>query len=108
MRIFKWLIGIVLVLGLVYFAGPHPTTPVYTAALPTVPSNATELEATIDLKEKTHNTRPNNEARIVWANDSIKQKTPFAIVTCMDLVQVKRKGIQCTKIMRKHLVVICI
>lgn len=80
MRIFKWLIGIVLVLGLVYFAGPHPATPVYTAALPSIPSNPAELEATIDLNEKKHHTRPNNEARIVWANDSAKQKTPFAIV----------------------------
>ena len=80
MRIFKWLIGIVLVLGLVYFAGPHPATPVYTAALPSIPSNPAELEATIDQNEKKHHTRPNNEARIVWSNDSAKQKTPYAIV----------------------------
>lgn len=80
MRIFKWILGIVIVLGILYIAGPSPSTPVYTTTLPTIPSNPAELEATIDLKEKTHNTRPNNEARIIWANDSAKQKTPYAIV----------------------------
>lgn len=80
MRIMKWFLGIVLLLSIVYIVGPNPSTPVFTAILPTIPSNPAELEATITLKEKAHNTRPNNEARIVWANDSIKQKTPFAIV----------------------------
>lgn len=80
MRIFKWLMGIVLVLGIVYSVGPNPSTPVYTTTLPTVPSNSAELVAYINTNEKKHNTRPNNEARIVWANDSVKQKTPYAIV----------------------------
>ncbi|MBC7686550.1 MAG: alpha/beta fold hydrolase, partial [Aquabacterium sp.] len=30
--------------------------------------------------EATHKLRPDNEARIVWANDSVKQKTDYAIV----------------------------
>lgn len=80
MRLIKWLLGIVLLLGLVYLVGPNPSTPVYTATLPTLPSNPAELEATIHSNEKKHNTRPNNEARIVWVNDSVKQKTPYAIV----------------------------
>lgn len=80
MRILKWLMGIVLVLGIIYFVGPNPSTPVYTSTLPTIPSNPAELEASIHSNEKKHNTRPNNEARIVWANDSVKQKTPYAIV----------------------------
>lgn len=80
MRILKWLLGIVLVLGLVYFVGPTPSTPVYTSTLPIIPNNPAELVAYINTKEKKHNTRPNNEARIVWANDSVKQKTAYAIV----------------------------
>lgn len=80
MRLIKWLLGIVLLLGLVYLVGPNPSTPVYTATLPTVPSNPAELEASIHSNEKKHKTRPNNEARIVWANDSVKEKTPYAIV----------------------------
>lgn len=80
MRILKWLMGIILVLGIVYFVGPNPSTPVYTSTLPTISSNPAELEASIHSNEKKHKTRPNNEARIVWANDSVKQKTPYAIV----------------------------
>ncbi len=80
MRIMKWFLGIVLLLSIVYIVGPNPSTPIYTATLPTFPSNPAELEATIHSNEKKHTTRPNNEARIVWANDSVKQKTPYAIV----------------------------
>lgn len=80
MRIIKWFLGVIAVLSIVYLAGPNPTTPVYNTSLPTIPAEPAALEAFIQSNEKKHNVRPNNEARIVWANDSMKQKTPYAIV----------------------------
>lgn len=80
MRIIKWFLGVIAVLSIVYLAGPNPTTPVYNTSLPTIPAEPEALEAFIQSNEKKHNVRPNNEARIVWANDSMKQKTPYAIV----------------------------
>lgn len=79
MRFVKIILGIVLVLVVVYFVGPHPSKPIYGQALPTVPSTATELEQYISQEEAKHQVKKDNEAKIIWA-DSTKKKTPYAIV----------------------------
>jgi pimeloyl-ACP methyl ester carboxylesterase len=79
MRWLKRLLILVVILLIVYFLGPAPATPKYDTAMPSVPS-IDSLERFIANKEAAHKLRPNNEARIVWANDSIKQKTKYAIV----------------------------
>ncbi|ULQ55402.1 alpha/beta fold hydrolase [Flavihumibacter rivuli] len=76
----KWLLAIPVVLGIAYIAGPNPSTPVYDPALPEVPASATELENHIKTMEAAHKLRPDNEARIVWANDSTREQTEYAIV----------------------------
>ncbi|WP_026750877.1 carboxylesterase [Sediminibacterium sp. C3] len=80
MRIIKWFIGFIALAGVVYLLGPNPATPVYNTTLPNIPEAPAVLEALIQSNEQKHKVRPNNEARIVWANDSVKQKTPYAIV----------------------------
>lgn len=68
-----------LLLLIVYLAGPNPATPKYDTSLPVIPANDS-IENFIAFKERAHKLRPNNEARIVWANDSLKQTTDYAIV----------------------------
>ena len=80
MRFLKGLLITIIILVVVYFLGPHPATPVYNASLPTVPASADSLETWIQKNELKHIIKPNNQARIVWANDSLKTKTPYAIV----------------------------
>lgn len=80
MRIIKWFIGFIALVGIFYLVGPNPATPVYNTTLPTIPGEPAILEALIESNEQKHKVRPNNEARVVWANDSTKQKTPYAIV----------------------------
>ncbi len=80
MRFLKWLFIVAAVLGIIYIAGPHPATPVYKTEMPRVPAGATELENYVKENESLHKLKPNNEARIIWANDSSKQKTEYAIV----------------------------
>jgi pimeloyl-ACP methyl ester carboxylesterase len=78
----KWLkrtVIIALVFVIVYLLGPHPVKPVYSTKLPQLPA-AAELETYIQQKEALHKLRKNNEARIIWANDSLKQKTNYSIV----------------------------
>ncbi|MBI3483026.1 MAG: alpha/beta hydrolase, partial [Bacteroidetes bacterium] len=48
-------------------------------AMPSVPQTADELEKYISSQESKHKLKPDNEARIVWA-DSSKRKTEYAIV----------------------------
>ncbi|NCU04194.1 MAG: alpha/beta hydrolase, partial [Chitinophagaceae bacterium] len=79
-RLLKWIAILLLILGIIYFLGPNPSTPVYSTALPAVPADAAALENYIAANEAQHKIKPENEARIVWYNDSTKQKTEYAIV----------------------------
>ncbi len=80
MRFLIRLFAVLLVLVIVYLFGPHPATPVYDQVVPVVPAAAATLEKYIADQESKHKIKPDNEARIVWANDSSKQKTEYAIV----------------------------
>ncbi|MEO6231144.1 MAG: alpha/beta hydrolase [Ferruginibacter sp.] len=79
MRWLKGLLLVVILLGVIYLMGPHPEKPVYNTKLPSVPPIGA-LESFIANNEAAHKLRPDNEARIVWSDDSVKQKTPYAIV----------------------------
>ncbi|MFN9955370.1 MAG: alpha/beta hydrolase, partial [bacterium] len=59
-------------------AGPRPAKPEYSTVLPEVPSEALALEQYIRDQESQHAIKPNNEARIVWANDSLRTPTEYA------------------------------
>jgi esterase/lipase len=80
MKGFKIILVLVLVLGIAYWLGPKPPTPVYRQSLPVVPAGAAALENYVQTIEGRHALKPNNQARIVWANDSTKAKTKYAIV----------------------------
>lgn len=76
----KWLAGVLVVIAALYLLGPKPSTPVYDPTLPVVPSDATALEGYIRTQESKHILKKDNEARIVWNNDSTKQMTEYAVV----------------------------
>lgn len=75
-------IGLIVLLLLIigYLMGPRPAGTSYKKELPTLPVTAHELEAYIKNHEARLPVKPDNEARIVWDNDSTKAKTPYAIV----------------------------
>ncbi len=77
---FRFLLGFVALLCIVYLLGPNPKSPLYNATLPQVPASATDLTNYIIAHEAAHHIKPNNEARIVWFNDSLRSKTEYAIV----------------------------
>lgn len=77
----KWLAGIVLVLVLVYFAGPKVPKPNFPITDIELPASLAQLEEQINSSEKSvKGLKPDNEARIVWADTSKKEKTKFAIL----------------------------
>src|SRR5258705_2169244 len=80
MKLLKWLGIIIFVLIIVYFLGPQPASPKFTKDLPTVPAEPAALEKYISDHESTHKLKPDNEARILWWNDSLKEKTEYAVV----------------------------
>jgi pimeloyl-ACP methyl ester carboxylesterase len=79
MRWIKRLLLVFVVVSVVYLFGPSPETPRYVKDWPNVPSLA-KLDTWVQERERAVKLRPDNEARIVWANDSLRAKTPYAIV----------------------------
>jgi pimeloyl-ACP methyl ester carboxylesterase len=66
-------------LAITYLAGPKPRKPRFDKKLQTLIATPDQLEALIAARESQHKIKPDNEARIVWA-DSTKNKTEYAIV----------------------------
>ena len=78
MRLLK-ITGItIIILGVIYFLGPHPSAPKFNNNLPAIAANV-NLDSFVQAGEQMHRLKPNNQARIVWA-DSSHQQTEYAIV----------------------------
>ena len=76
----KWLIGILVVILIGYLAGPRPSKPVLDNPVKEFPSSLTEMEKQIKISEKAViGIKPDNEARIVWADSIKKEKTRVAL-----------------------------
>ncbi|GGC11065.1 alpha/beta hydrolase [Dyadobacter sediminis] len=76
-----WIIGILAVILIVFLVGPDVPDAQLNPKLPTVTADLVGLEQEINHTEKeTRLLKPDNEARIVWADSSKKQKTPYSIV----------------------------
>lgn len=74
-KFLKWFAGIVVVLVIIYFSGPRPSRAVGTK-YDVLPADLSLLEKTIDNSEKAvRGLKPDNQARIVWADTSRKEKT---------------------------------
>lgn len=80
MKFLKWLGLIVLLLIIINFLGPKPSAPKYDKELPNLPSQPVALEKYISDNEALHKLKPDNEARIIWNNDSLKEKTDYAVL----------------------------
>lgn len=80
MKFLKWLGIFLLLLIVVYFLGPQPAAPKFSKDLPDIPTEPAALEKYIKDHEAMHKLKPDNEARILWLNDSLKQKTEYAVV----------------------------
>jgi len=73
-------ISIPILLIIIYLAGPQPEAASFNNDLPVIPAEGSSLVKYIEQKESVFHLRPGNEARIVWANDSTKEKTEYVIV----------------------------
>ena len=75
----KLILGIILIF-IIYIIGPSPASPSYDKTWPSIPSEPTQLEAYVHSNEAAHKLKPDNEARIIWMDDSTKQKTDYVLV----------------------------
>lgn len=75
----RWLLVAAGILVL-YWVGPNPADPVYTNDLPVLSDSPQQIEMYVAEQEKKHPIKPDNQARIVWYNDSLKNTTEYALV----------------------------
>jgi esterase/lipase len=75
------IIGVTLLtLILIYWMGPKPSHPQFSKDLPAIPENPSQLEEYIRNNEALHKLKPDNQARVMWNNDSLKERTEYAVV----------------------------
>lgn len=80
-KLLLWTGGLMAALAVGYAAGPDVPDATLDPALPTVTQNLPQLEAEIDSSEAAvKDLKPDNEARIVWADSTRKEKTPYSLV----------------------------
>lgn len=63
-----------------YIAGPKFPKPELSSKLPVLQMKTAELETYLKDKEADLNLKPDNESRIIWNNDSLKNKTPYCLL----------------------------
>jgi esterase/lipase len=77
----KWLAGIILALFIVYSFGPRPSKPDFTIHEISLPESLTDLEKKVSQDETlVKGIRPDNQARIIWADSSKKEQTKIAFL----------------------------
>ena len=70
----------VLLLVVIYALGPTPETPVYTVDLPAVPSQLSKLERYVLERENRPDIKTDNNAKIIWANETLREKTDYVLL----------------------------
>ncbi len=79
MKFFKNLLIILLAMALLYLAGPKMPKPALNSQLPSITGSVSNYVANVEHKPGLV-IRPGCEAKIIWANDSLRQQTPFALL----------------------------
>ncbi len=73
------LLLLVLVAGYL-FSLPNRQSRNLSMDLPSLPASINTLESYISSQEANFQIRPDNESRIFWANDSVKERTDFCLL----------------------------
>ena len=79
-RIIRFLIILILLAVVVFLLGPKPPKPELNKDLPSISASISTVESYIEKKETAFNIKPDNEARIFWANDSVKERTEYCLL----------------------------
>lgn len=80
-KVLVWVLGIAIAFVVVYMIGPREKTKDLGGSYPGVPLSLTALDNYVRAKEDTvKGLKPNNEARIIWADSTQKVKTPYSVL----------------------------
>ncbi len=79
-RIFRFLLLLILALVVIYLIGPKPPKPELNKNLPSIWASIANIEEFVDSKSEGRNVKEDNESRIIWANDSVKERTDYCLL----------------------------
>ncbi|MBP7185047.1 MAG: alpha/beta hydrolase [Saprospiraceae bacterium] len=103
MKFLIYTFSVILILGLVYFFGPHPNIPSLKHRKATLTDSLTILENEINKSEKaTFGIKKDNEAKIVWADSLHKSKTKYAFVYLHGFSASEKEGDPVHRNIAKH------
>ncbi|MCF6332410.1 MAG: alpha/beta fold hydrolase [Draconibacterium sp.] len=81
MKRIRRFLGIVVLLAIaIYLLGPKPSKPVLNKYLPSISASIGNIEKFVKKNDAGLKLKPDNESRIFWANDSIKERTNYAVL----------------------------
>jgi len=79
-RFLRFLIISIVVLTGIYLMGPKPPKPVLENTLPQIGADRDHIDVYIKEKEQNLPLKPENESKIIWKDDSLKNKTPYVLL----------------------------
>jgi len=79
-RIKRFLLIVLAIVVVGYLLGPKPPKPELNKDLPVVQGSLRTLESNIQKKESLEQIKSDNEARIIWAKDSIVERTDYCLL----------------------------
>jgi esterase/lipase len=80
MKAFRILLALITFALIIFALGPNPDSGQYTDGLSPVTDTGVALQQWVATKEAREKTKPDNEARIIWHDDSSKTRTEYAVV----------------------------
>ncbi len=79
-KVKRFLLILLVVLIAGYLVGPKPPNPELNKNLPSLPVSFSAIESYIENKQEDVTVKPDNESRIIWFNDSVKERTDYALL----------------------------
>ncbi len=79
-KIFRFLAFLVLILFVIYLMGPKPPMVELNKDLPSLPASIANIEDYVKKAEEGLSVKFDNESRIIWNNDTVKERTNYSLL----------------------------
>ena len=79
-RISRFLFTVLVFLFIIYFLGPKPPKPELNKNLPVISASLNNIENYVKQRDAGLKLKPDNESRIIWFNDSVKEQTDYCLL----------------------------
>lgn len=79
-KIFRFLFLLALIIVIIYLMGPKPPRVEISKDLPSISASIGNIEDYVENNGLGLNLKPDNESRIIWYNDSVKERTSHSLL----------------------------